>query len=164
MWLRKLQKGIWFFKVEIPKNVPPVKFTKCELVQFCVKVTIYHFMGCSTCRLFVGLWSCRIWNNEGLSLKNMSCILCGLGNIDSAWGNLFLTPLHKNQAQLRVQVELSYRGRGRLVQLCWLPSILYISASLTMSTSVLKALPGKLDIKRHSLSILYISFYGLFYL
>ena len=35
------------------------------------------------------------------------------------------------------------------------PSILYISASLTMSTSVLKALPGKLDIKRHSPSILY---------
>ena len=30
------------------------------------------------------------------------------------------------------------------------PSILYISASLTMSTGVLKALPGKLDIKRHS--------------
>ena len=37
------------------------------------------------------------------------------------------------------------------------PSILYISASLTMSTSVLKALPGKPDIKRHSPSILYIS-------
>ena len=30
------------------------------------------------------------------------------------------------------------------------------SASLAMSTSVLKALPGKLDIKRHSLSIIYI--------
>ena len=30
------------------------------------------------------------------------------------------------------------------------------SASLTMSTSVLKALPGKLDIKRHSPSILYL--------
>ena len=37
------------------------------------------------------------------------------------------------------------------------PSILYISASLAMSTSVLKALPGTLDIKRHSPSILYIS-------
>ena len=37
------------------------------------------------------------------------------------------------------------------------PSILYISTSLTMSTSVLKALPGKLDIKRHSPSILNIS-------
>ena len=35
------------------------------------------------------------------------------------------------------------------------PSILYIWASLAMSTSVLKALPGKLDIKRHSPSILY---------
>ena len=34
------------------------------------------------------------------------------------------------------------------------PSILYISASLAMSTSVLKALPGKLDIERHSPSIL----------
>ena len=31
------------------------------------------------------------------------------------------------------------------------------SASLVMSTSVLKALPGKLDIKGHSPSILYIS-------
>ena len=31
------------------------------------------------------------------------------------------------------------------------------SASLTMSTSVLKALPDKLDIKRHSPSILYLS-------
>ena len=30
------------------------------------------------------------------------------------------------------------------------------SASLAMSTCVLKALPGKLDIKRHSPSILYI--------
>ena len=30
------------------------------------------------------------------------------------------------------------------------PSILYISASLAMSTHVLKALPGKLDIKRRS--------------
>ena len=36
------------------------------------------------------------------------------------------------------------------------PSILYISASLVMSTSVLEVLPGKLDIKRHSPSILYI--------
>ena len=32
-----------------------------------------------------------------------------------------------------------------------------MSASLAMSTSVLKALPGKLDIKRHSPSILYIN-------
>ena len=30
------------------------------------------------------------------------------------------------------------------------------SASFAMSTSVLKALPGKLDIKRHSPSILYL--------
>ena len=30
------------------------------------------------------------------------------------------------------------------------------SASLAMSTSVLKALPGKLDIKRHAPSILYL--------
>ena len=37
------------------------------------------------------------------------------------------------------------------------PSIFYISASLAMSTSVLKALPGKLDINRHAPSILYIS-------
>ena len=36
------------------------------------------------------------------------------------------------------------------------PSILYISASLAMSTSVFKALPGQLVIKRHSPSILYI--------
>ena len=31
-------------------------------------------------------------------------------------------------------------------------------SSLAMSTSVLKALPGKLDIKRHSPSILFVSF------
>ena len=36
-------------------------------------------------------------------------------------------------------------------------SIIYISARLPMSTNVLEALPGKLDIKRHSFSILYIS-------
>ena len=30
------------------------------------------------------------------------------------------------------------------------------SASLAMSTSILKALPGKLDIKRHSPNILYV--------
>ena len=34
--------------------------------------------------------------------------------------------------------------------------MLNCSASLAMSTSVLKALPGKLDIKRHSPSILYV--------
>ena len=32
------------------------------------------------------------------------------------------------------------------------------SASLVMSTSILKALPGKLDIKRHSSSILYLQY------
>ena len=32
------------------------------------------------------------------------------------------------------------------------------SASLTMSTSILKALPGKLEIKRHSPNILYLLF------
>ena len=32
------------------------------------------------------------------------------------------------------------------------------SASLTMSTSILKALPGKIDIKSHSPSILYLHF------
>ena len=37
------------------------------------------------------------------------------------------------------------------------PSILYISASLATSTRVLEALPGKLDIKRHSHNILFIS-------
>ena len=37
------------------------------------------------------------------------------------------------------------------------PSNLFISASLAMSTRVLEALPGKLDIKRHSPSILYVS-------
>ena len=31
-----------------------------------------------------------------------------------------------------------------------------LSASLAISTSILKALPGKLDIKRHSPSILYL--------
>ena len=36
------------------------------------------------------------------------------------------------------------------------------SASLAMSTSVLKALPGKLDIKRHSPSILYFLLHGIF--
>ena len=35
------------------------------------------------------------------------------------------------------------------------------SASFTMSTSILKALPGKLDIKRHSPSILYLLFGAL---
>ena len=34
------------------------------------------------------------------------------------------------------------------------------STSLAMSTSVLKALPGKLDIKRHSPSILYMKHYN----
>ena len=34
------------------------------------------------------------------------------------------------------------------------PSILYISASFAMSTRFLKALPGELDIKAHSPSIL----------
>ena len=37
-----------------------------------------------------------------------------------------------------------------------LKRLLNRSASLAMSTSVLKALPGKLDIKRHSPSILYV--------
>ena len=37
--------------------------------------------------------------------------------------------------------------------------MLNCSASLAMSTSILKALPGKLDMKRHSPSIPYIIFY-----
>ena len=37
------------------------------------------------------------------------------------------------------------------------PTILYILAGLARSTSVLKALPGKLDIKRHPPSSLYMS-------
>ena len=37
------------------------------------------------------------------------------------------------------------------------PSILYIPASLAMSTSILKALPGKLDIKRRKPGILNLS-------
>ena len=37
-----------------------------------------------------------------------------------------------------------------------LRSMLNRSANLAMSTSILKALPGKLDIKRHSPSILYL--------
>ena len=36
------------------------------------------------------------------------------------------------------------------------------SVSLAISTSVLKALPGILDIKRHSPSILYLSVFELF--
>ena len=40
--------------------------------------------------------------------------------------------------------------------------MLYRSASLAMSTSVLKALPGKLDIKSHSPSILYLLLSPLF--
>ena len=36
------------------------------------------------------------------------------------------------------------------------PSIVYISASLAISTSVLEAMPGKLDIKRHAPCILYV--------
>ena len=36
------------------------------------------------------------------------------------------------------------------------------SASLAMSTSVLKALPGKLDIKRHSPRILYVARTNMF--
>ena len=36
------------------------------------------------------------------------------------------------------------------------------SASLAMSTCILKALPGKLDIKRHSPSILYLLYFCYF--
>ena len=36
-------------------------------------------------------------------------------------------------------------------------SIIYVSASLAMSSSALEALPGKLDIKRHSPSFIYVS-------
>ena len=46
---------------------------------------------------------------------------------------------------------------GKLDIKTYSPSILYISASHVMSTSVLEDLPGKLDIKIHSPSILYIS-------
>ena len=37
-----------------------------------------------------------------------------------------------------------------------IPGSRLLISSLAMSTSVLKTLPGKLDIKRHSTSILYI--------
>ena len=41
-----------------------------------------------------------------------------------------------------------------------LRSLMNRSAGLVMSTSVLKALPGKLDMKRHSPSILYLLVLG----
>ena len=45
-------------------------------------------------------------------------------------------------------------GSRRLISS--LPDSALRTASLAMSISVLKALPGKLDIKRHSPSVLYI--------
>ena len=44
----------------------------------------------------------------------------------------------------------------KITRLSFLERLLNCSASLAMSTSILKALPGKLDIKRHPPSILYI--------
>ena len=66
---------------------------------------------------------------------------------------------HKNRkyvimASLKSETmgELIYKIPGSCLMISSSPGL----ASLVMSTSVLKALPGKLDIKRHSPSILYI--------
>ena len=56
----------------------------------------------------------------------------------------------------RLKSESVGKLRNRIPNLRLLISSLPGSASLAMSTSILKALPGKLDIKRHSPSILYL--------
>ena len=69
-----------------------------------------------------------------------------------------LADLRSSVADLRSSVAFNLLTKGTHMRL---PSIylnLFVSASLAMSTSVLKALPGKLDIKRHSPSILYVYF------
>ena len=63
------------------------------------------------------------------------------------------------QARLRERMLNRSASSGKLDIKRHPPSILYISASLAMSTSVLEALPGKLDIKRHVPCILYIGYY-----
>ena len=60
-------------------------------------------------------------------------------------------------ASLAMSSSVLKASPGKLDIKRYSPSILYISASLAMSTSVLKASPGKLDIKRYSPSILYIA-------
>ena len=59
-------------------------------------------------------------------------------------------------ASLAMSTSILKALPGKLDIIRHSPCILFISASLAMSTSVLKALPGKLDTKRQSPSILYL--------
>ena len=75
--------------------------------------------------------------------------------------------------QPKIKITLETETRGKLInrlpgshlliyqvyQALLLECMLNGSANLIMSTSILKALPGKLNIKRHSPSILYQSVY-----
>ena len=74
-----------------------------------------------------------------------------------------MSPMTLNQPKIENYViiaSLKSEKMGKLINSipssCLLISSLPGSASLKMSTSVLKALPGKLDIKRHSPCLLYI--------
>ena len=76
--------------------------------------------------------------------------------INRILGSRLLGCMLNSSASLAMSTSVLEALPGKLDIKRHSPSILYISASLAMSTSVLEALPGKLDIKRHSSSILYL--------
>ena len=69
---------------------------------------------------------------------------------------------HKNRNLYVTIASLTSETIGKLINR--IPGscpLISSSASLALSTSVLKALPGKLDIKRHTPSILYLCHVGV---
>ena len=65
--------------------------------------------------------------------------------------------IRKGFATFMIPIALFIALPGKLDIKRHSPNILYLSTSLAMSKSVLKALPGKIDIKRHSPRIFYLS-------
>ena len=98
----------------------------------------------TACTFIRSWWRCTFWMRSPMTLNKhkKSKIIAGLKR--ETMGKL----IFKIEYQVLVFWYQVYQAR------LW-ESMLNRSASLAMSTSILKALPGKLHIKRHSPSILY---------
>ena len=90
----------------------------------------------------VALFEWRRWWRWMNKKKNKKYVIIASLKSVQQWVNWFI------EYQVRVFWYQVYQAR-------LLERMLNRSASLTMSTSVLKALPGKLDINKHSPSILF---------
>ena len=135
-----------------------------DLLCFCSVLCLL----CLCAHLFI----CALWSPAGKGLTSwLSFVVSTVSLSLSHWypgSGVVLDCIDSWSCTLTyfVSFDIKFTRLG-FENACWItrPTLWYqqpfskpclVKASLAMSTSVLKALPGKLDIKRHSPSILYV--------